>query len=115
MGIDIKELRRLHSEATPTPWYVSSLGQIVQTQHVMRDVWIIPHRDVDLELICYLRNHLPALITALEAQEATVDLDTLNASAQVPFERVGTLQGPMKLQGVIENQVLVVERNTDAV
>ncbi len=36
---------------TPAPWHVSG-EYIVQTQHITRDVWTIPHEGGDLERVC---------------------------------------------------------------
>lgn len=51
--------------ATSAPWHVSPNGRIVQTAHVTRDVWTIPHRAEDMPAICELRNSTPDVLLAL--------------------------------------------------
>lgn len=53
------------SEHTPTPWHRSGDG-IVQTHHVTRDVWAIPHCEGDLDFIVLACNSHDRLVLLLE-------------------------------------------------
>ena len=62
----IEEARKLDAAATPPPWRISE-GRVVQTSHITRDVWTIPHVDEDMTFILRARTLLPQLADALVA------------------------------------------------
>ncbi len=55
-------------KTTPPPWRVLD-GQIIQTNHITRDVWVLPRTEGDL----YLMAAAPAMLAALEAVEWVYD------------------------------------------
>ena len=68
----IEQLQALEAKATPGPWYLSKDGNIVQTAHVTRDVWIIPRSDGDMACIAAARNALPALLEVAMAAKVLI-------------------------------------------
>ena len=74
MSTTIEKLKALEAAATKTPWHLDAAsGNIVQTKHVTRDVWTIPHTDMDMPFIVAARNALPALLRVAEAAKRAVD------------------------------------------
>lgn len=54
----------LADKATPGPWRWLE-GQLIQTAHVTRDVWVLPRTAEDVNLITAARNDAPDIIRAL--------------------------------------------------
>lgn len=71
--MSIDQLQALEAKATPGPWRLSKDGNIVQTAHVTRDVWIIPKSDGDMACIAAMRNALPALLEVAKAAKAVLE------------------------------------------
>ncbi len=84
----IENLRKLAGEATPGPWF----AYVEYPRAGIRDDWIIarhqpeyPERDMmaivgsmlsdgsNPELVCAMRNALPAILAALDAAQAVAD------------------------------------------
>jgi len=61
----LNEIERLAKAATPGPWRVDGNGDIIQTNHVTRDVWFIPRKREDTE---YTARMDPATTLAMVAR-----------------------------------------------
>lgn len=56
------EIRARCDAATQPPWRKSESGGIIQTQHITRDVWTIPHVEADLDFIAHSRQDIEDLL-----------------------------------------------------
>jgi hypothetical protein len=79
---------------TPEPWHVMG-DSIVQTSHITRDVWTIPHSDGDLHRIVACVNACAGLPT--EALEAGALSEAIQAAQDLfpfgPDHRTSLLRG----------------------
>jgi hypothetical protein len=67
---DLSEDERVLEKMTAEPWHLSTNGSIVQTAHITRDVWQIPHCEEDMPGIVHLRNRAPAWLKELRELRA---------------------------------------------
>ena len=86
----VAELRRLSEAATPGPWTISKDGNIQQTSHFTRDVWLIPRNDADMQLIPAMRNALPHALDLLDTQHAEI------AQKDAEIARLRAIENEMK-------------------
>ena len=59
------------SEITPEPWTLTKDGKsIIQTHHITRDVWVIPHSDGDMARIVECVNTCAGIEDVAKALDA---------------------------------------------
>lgn len=63
----------LDKAATKGPWQKSA-GQIIQTNHITRDVWVMPRNDHDLDLVAEYRSLAPQIAKRAMRMERQLEI-----------------------------------------
>lgn len=72
----LAEVAELDAKATPGEWRLVGQGEeqsLIQTNHVTRDVWTIPHSIDDLPFIAHARTSLPLLREIVRQQGESLE------------------------------------------
>lgn len=84
---DFEADRKLCDAATKGPWRVGNCENVIQTNHITRDVWQIPKTQKDLEFIAASRDGWPKALDRIvelenELLQKTQQVDELLQKAQ---------------------------------
>lgn len=92
MKINLKQLREKCEKATPGPWHMTE-NEIIQTNHVTRDVWVIPRNDEDYHYIAAVNPEtVKVLIDVIEELKSFIeDFPKFDAATNC-FERTKILE-----------------------
>jgi len=69
-----EEVRKRAEAATPTEWRSTHSGDVIQTNHITRDVWHIPRTYQDSEFIAHARQDIPILLSEIDRLQAKLKI-----------------------------------------